>query len=204
MLRAPASLAVAVIAMVVGSGSARADSPANRRTESLIAAFLKVKSERGKLVEQEKKANDRAFEELDDFFDYGALTSKALEPLAEQLTRDEQDRLKAKFRELIRLTAYPSMGAFFRRAQRTLRPEAKRGEIAAVPVTLRVDQDDLEVTLEVHWAAAQGELRIVDVLFDGDSLVRSYQARIGRLVAKSGVPGLFRALDQRRAELDAR
>ncbi len=202
-IRPAAAILLVVVAISTAPGSGRADSIGVRRTQSVLVAFMKVNAERGKFVEKGKAANEQVYAELDDHFDFGALTSKALEPLGARLNPDEQVKVKARIRELIRLTAYPTLGDFFSRAQRSLLPETRRGEIVAVPVRLRVNRDDLEVTLEFHWAEGQGNLRIVDVLFDGDSLVKNYQTQIGRLLAKSGVPGLMRALDGRPAEPDA-
>jgi ABC-type transporter MlaC component len=195
-------LASAFIATSFGLPSARAAAGGKDRTEGLIAAFKKVKTEGGKLVKQEKAANDRAFAELDDYFDFTTLTSKPIEPLADKLTPEEATRFKAKFRELIRLIAYANAGTAFRKAKLTLEPEVKKAARVAVPVKLRLEEDDLDLTVEFHWETVKGAWRIVDVLFDGDSLLKDYQNQIGKIVTKSGVPGLFKSLDNRRAELE--
>jgi ABC-type transporter MlaC component len=182
-------LLAAMAAALLVSPAARAAATGKERTEGLIAAFKKVKTENGKLDKKEKAANDRTFAELDDYFDFGTLTSKP-------------GQFKTKFRELIRLIAYPNSGDVFKKAKVTFSPESKKGELVAVPVKLRLEEDDLDMNVEFEWAAEKGSLRVVDVLFDGDSLIKDYQNQIGKIVGKSGVPGLFKALDNRRAELD--
>ena len=194
--------AVIVTSLGLSSAHAAAAGAGKSRTEGLIAAFKKVKTADGKLVKKEKAANDWAFTELDDYFDFATLTSKPIEPLGNKLTPEEVTRFKAKFRELIRLIAYPNAGTAFTKAKLAYEPETKKAERIAVPVKLRMEEDDLDLTVEFLWAMEKGALRIVDVLFDGDSIIKDYQNQIGKVVAKSGVPGLFKALDTRRAELE--
>ncbi len=196
-------LACAFIVTSFGLSSAHAAAAsAKSRTEGLIAAFKKVKTTDGKLVKQEKATNDRAFTELDGYFDFAALTSKPIEPIANKFTPEQTTQFKAKFRDLIRLIAYANAGTSFSKAKLTLEPEVKKGERVAVPVKLRFEEEDLDLMVEFQWEMEKGALRIVDVLIDGDSLIKDYQNQIGKVVTKSGVPGLFKALDTRRAELE--
>ena len=44
-------------------------------------------------------------------------------------------------------------------------------------------------------------LRIVDVSFEGDSLVKDYQNQIARVVDKQGGAGLLKVLDEKHAQL---
>jgi ABC-type transporter MlaC component len=189
---------VAFAALPVWISSAHAVPAGRARTEALIAAFKKVKVD-GKA---QKTVNDRTFTELDDFFDFGTLTAKPIEPIADKLNAKELAKFKTTFRELIRLIAYPNAGDLFRKAKLTLQPEMKKAEVVAVPLILRVEEEDLDLAIEFCWANVQGKLRIVDVLFDGDSLIKDYQNQIGKIFAKSGARGLFKALDERRAELE--
>ncbi len=189
-------------AAIVAPASARAAAAGKDRTEALIAAFKKVKADPGKPSKQTQAANEKVFSEIDDFFDYTALTTKPVEPIADKFSAAELAKFKTQFRELIRLIAYPNAGDFFRKAKLTLQPETKTGELVGVPLKLRVEDEDLDLAVEFRWASVQGTLRIVDVLFDGDSLIKDYQNQLGKIVAKSGVPGLFKALDTRRAELE--
>jgi ABC-type transporter MlaC component len=196
-------LVAALLASPAAVSTARAAAaPGTERTQELIAALMKVKTEGAKPVKQQKGLNDRAFADLDEFFDFGTITSKPIEPLGDKITPAEAAMFKAKFQDLIRQVAYPSAGNFLRKAKYNLQPETRKGDARAVPVKLRADDEDLDVNLEFRWEERKGSLRIVDVLFDGDSLIKDYQNQVGKIVAKSGVPGLFKALDERRAELE--
>jgi ABC-type transporter MlaC component len=196
-------LVAALLASPAAVSTARAAAaPGTERTQELIAALMKVKSEGAKPVKQQKALHDRAFAELDEFFDFGTITSKPIEPLGGKITPAEAAMFKSKFQDLIRQVAYSSAGSFLRKAKYNLQPETRKGDALAVPVKLRADDEDLDVNLEFRWEERRGSLRVVDVLFDGDSLIKDYQNQVGKIVAKSGVPGLFKALDERRAELE--
>lgn len=200
-------LAAVLLASPAAVSTARAAAaPGAERTQELIAALMKVKTEGVKPAKQVKgapqDANARAFAELDEFFDFGTITSKPIEPLGNKITPAEAAQFKAKFQDLIRQVAYANASSFLSKAKYSLQPEVKKGDALAVPVKLRAEDEDLDVNLEFRWEERKGSLRVVDVLFDGDSLLKDYQNQIGKIVAKSGVPGLFKALDDRRAELE--
>ncbi len=195
-------LAAALLAIPAASSTARA-APGAERTQQLIAALMKVKTPEGaKPAKQVKGVNDRAFAELDEFFDFGTLTAKPIEPLGDKITPAEAAQFRAKFQDLIRQVAYPSAGSFLRKAKYNLKSEVAKGDALAVPVKVRAEEEDLDVNLEFRWAEREGSLRVVDVFFDGDSLIKDYQNQVAKIVAKAGVPGLFKALDDRRAELE--
>jgi len=182
----------ALAALVLAAPAAHAaGQPGRERTEAFIAAFERVRTADGKLDPAQKAANDKAFADLDAFFDFAALTGKVIEPQADKLKPDELAMFRTKFRELLRLTAYPNSAAFFPRAKVTYLPEKKKGELVAVPVKLRVEAEDLDMAVEFHWVPGPSGMRVADVLFDGDSLVKDYQNQIARVIAKNGVAGLF-------------
>lgn len=196
-----AAAAVAALALPTPARAA-APAPGKERTESLIAAFKKVKPDDGKLTAAEKAANARHFAELDGYLDFETLVSKPIAPRAAKLTPAQLADYKAKFRELIRLIAYPNSGEFFRDAKWKIGPEKVQGELLTVPVDVRVPAEDLETVVEFQWAKVDGTLQIQDVLFEGDSLVKDYQNQVSRVVDKQGAAGLIKALDDRLAELN--
>jgi ABC-type transporter MlaC component len=188
----------AAFAILFSTPAAHAAAEAGKeRTEALISAFKKVKTEGGKSL-----STDKAFADLDAFFDFGVLAKKPIEPVAAKLKPEELSRFQTQFRELIRLVAYPNAGDFFRKAKLTFQPERKEADLVAVPLKLHVPEEDLDLSIEFRWAAGPKGLRIVDVLFDGDSLIKDYQNQVAKIVNKSGAPGLFKVLGDRRAELE--
>jgi phospholipid transport system substrate-binding protein len=178
-----------------------AASPAADRTEAFIAAFKKVKSSE-KPTAADRKANEQAFAEIDRFMDFEALTEKPIQPRAAKFTAKQKTEFSSKFRDLIRAIAYPDSGRFFRDAKLKVGEPVEKDGATVVPIDARVPKDDLRTKLELYWAKKDGGLRLVDVAFDGDSLIQDYQNQFARIIDKDGVAGLLKKLDEKKAELD--
>jgi phospholipid transport system substrate-binding protein len=177
---------------------------AAERTESLIATFKKVKSG-VKLTAADKKANEAVFAEIDKFMDFEALTTSPIEPRAAKFSAKQKAEFATKFKDLIRAIAYPDSGTFFRDAKMKIGAPAEKAGATVVPVDASVPKDDLRTKLEFFWAQSKGgggTLKIADVAFDGDSLIKDYQNQFARIIDKEGVAGLLKKLDEKKAELD--
>ncbi|MBI3185510.1 MAG: ABC transporter substrate-binding protein [Myxococcales bacterium] len=177
--------------------------PAVERSEGFIASLLKVKPDDGKLSAADKAANEKVFTQLDGYFDFDRLTAEPISPRADKFTPAEKAEFQKKFRELIRLVAYPDSGGFFRRAKYTLADPKEEGEVVTVQLDAKVVKDDLETKVDLHWKKMGDVLKLVDVSFDGDSLVKDYTNQFVRIIDKEGAKGLIAKVDKRRAELDA-
>jgi len=188
-------------ALAQAAAPAAAPTPGKDRTESFIASLKKVKKNDGTLTEADKAQNARMFGELDGYLDFDTLTVKPIAPRADKLSAAEMASFRSKFRELIRLIAYPNAGGFFRKASLTFEPEAQQGELTLVPIKLKLPEEDMDTEVRFQWAKVGGALKIEDVQFEGDSLIKDYQNQLAKIVDKSGVPGLFKALDDRLADL---
>jgi phospholipid transport system substrate-binding protein len=197
------SLLSAAFAVSLLSGTASAAAPAVERTEAFIATFKKVKSSE-KPTAAEKKANEAVFAELDKFMDFDTLTEKPIEPRAAKFSAKQKTEFTTKFRDLVRRIAYPDSGAFFREAKMKVGEPAEKDGATVVPIDAHLPKDDLRTKLELYWAkkGAGGTLRLVDVAFDGDSLIKDYQNQFARLIDKEGVAGTLKKLDEKKAELD--
>jgi ABC-type transporter MlaC component len=171
------------------------------RTESLIATFKKVKSG-DKLSAADRKANEQVFAEIDRFMDFESLTSKPIEPRAAKFSAKQRIEFSQKFRELIRAIAYVNSGGFFRDAKMKVGKPADKEGATVVPIDASVPKDDLKTKLEFSWVGRDGTLKIADVSFDGDSLIKDYQNQFARIIDKEGVAGLLKKMDEKKAELD--
>jgi ABC-type transporter MlaC component len=202
-----APLAAVLIAAALGAaappGKAAGAGPARTRTEALIESFKKVPPASATPTGTQRAARGPQYEALDGFLDLDHMVDAAIAPSASRLDAAQLARFKRRFRELIRLVAYPNSGDFFRKAELSLQPEREaEAGVTAVAVKVRLAEEDLDTEVEFHWrAGAGGELRVVDVVFEGDSMVRDYQNQIARVIAKSGPGGLLEVLDERYAEL---
>jgi ABC-type transporter MlaC component len=177
---------------------------AAERTDAFIAAFKSVKSGE-KLSPADRRANEQAFVALDRFMDFDTLIQKTIEPRAGKFTPKQKTEFASKFRDLIRRIAYPNSGEFFRSAKMKIGTAVEKGETTVVSIDAHVPKDDLKTKLQLSWSRAKakdGTLKLVDVAFDGDSLIQDYQNQFARIIDKEGVAGLLRKVDEKKAELD--
>lgn len=172
-----------------------AKEPAEVRTEGFINALKRVKPN---TTPENRASNEKVFAELDTFLDFDALTAEAIKPRAAKFSAAQKAEYAKKFRELIRLIAYPDSGSFFTEAKITYQPVKKVGNAVLVGFTAKVPSEALESEVGLHWEDGQ---RLTDVLFDGESLVKDYQNQFSRIIDKEGAAGLLRKLDERRANL---
>lgn len=187
------SLLVAVMALpAMAAAAPEAEAPA--RSQALVAAFMRVPAKAG-------PAQTRAFAELDGYLALEELVTAAVAPRADRFSAKEMARFKESFREVLRLVAYTESGDFFRKSRLNWGKPGSDGADTIVPVKVVVTGEDLETEIAFHWRRVGGALRVVDVGFEGDSLLRDYQNQIARIVDKSGPAGLQKAIDERRAEI---
>ncbi|MGQ0503904.1 MAG: ABC transporter substrate-binding protein [Myxococcaceae bacterium] len=193
-------LAAAVLLLLPTAAFAQS-APAQKRTEAFIAALLKVKPDDGKLTKADKDANQKVFSELDGYFDWDSLVNTPITPRVDKFSAAEKTEFQKKFKELVRLVAYPDSGSFFKKAKYTVGSPKEDKDVTTVPIDAKVVKDDLETKVDLHWVKGADGLKIRDVSFDGDSLVKDYQNQFVRVIDKEGVKGLIAKIDKRRAEL---
>jgi ABC-type transporter MlaC component len=168
------------------------------RTQEMIAAFKRVPL---RSVNAPKATVDKAFADLDAFLDFDTLAQEPIRPHLAKLDPAQRAAYAGKFREVVRLVAYPDSGEFFRKAAVKLgAPKAGKGG-TWVELETRLPEDGTDTRLGLLWRPVGGALRIADLTFDGDSLVRDYQNQFGRILDKEGAAGLLKRLDDKKAEL---
>ena len=170
-------------------------------TDQLIAAFKRVQEDDGKLSAAAKATNAQAYAELDALLARDHFTAIAIAPRAAKFGAAELATFKAQFWDVVQRIAYPGSGAFFREGEVKIAAPTLAGEVWTIELTAYVPSEDLTTVVGLQWQAEGDKLRIVDVLFDGDSLVRDYQNQFARIVDKDGAAGLLKALADKRAEL---
>lgn len=187
---------VLLAALLIPAAALAAQQPAEAARQ-LVAAFEKVKT--GAPATQ----NAAAYAELDRMIDFETISSRVIEPRAEKLSAAQKSEFHANFRELIRLIAYPDTGEFFRRAKLAWKPSKSAGAQTIVALDVRVPAEDLETEIALHYEARGKDVKLVDVSFDGDSLVRDYQSQIARIIDKDGARGLLQKLQDRRRAVES-
>lgn len=196
------------VTLILGQAHA-APSPtdARARTEALVEAFRKVKApEEGKpLDEAALKANLQAFAELDAFLDRAALVNKPIEPHLKAFTPAQIAAFRVQFWDTLRRIAYPNSGTFLRTATWKLSAAMPSEGSTDVEMEAHLEEEDIDTTVRFHWQKSPegtSPLRLIDVSFDGASLVVDYQNQFGRIIAKHGAAGLLERLS--RKNVDAR
>jgi len=173
-----------------------------KRTEGFIDRLLAVKAiDKGPLPKADLEANAKVFAELDGFFDWDYLMSEPVKPRIDKFSPTEKDEFTKKFREVLRLAAYPDSGSFFR----TAKYKVNLGkETAPDRVTVSIDakKGDIETQVDIHYKKMGDTLKLYDVSFDGDSLVKDYQNQMVRIIDKGGAKDLIAKIDKRKAELE--
>ncbi len=166
------------------------------QTRALVSAFLAVTTPaEGKTLDAAaRKANAAAFAHLDDFFAWDVLAPAPFAKHRDALSEAQLTRLRSAFRDTVRWVAYPDSGDFFRKARWRV------DKVAGNDVTLyaSLPEEDVETRVTFHWRPVGDALRIVDVSFDGASLVLDYANQFGRIIAKHGADDLVRRLEERR------
>ena len=65
-------------------------------------------------------------------------------------------------------------------------------------------KEDFEITVTFHWMDSGSDWRIVDVSFDGASLVKDYRNQFGRIIDKEGAKGLLKRMVDRLQEEESK
>jgi ABC-type transporter MlaC component len=197
-------LALALLSVAGSAFAADKGDEAKKKTDSFVQLLLKVKqADEGKqLTAAEKTANEKIFGELDGYFDWAYLTSEPVASRADKFAKDERPVFDKKFKEVIRLVAYPDSGSFFRSAKWKISGGKDEGGDKATAV-IEASKEDLETKVELRWRVIDGALRIYDVAFDGDSLVQDYKNQMVRIIDKGGTKELLAKIDKRKADLES-
>lgn len=195
-------IALAAFVLIPALAFAGLPEDGQKRAQSFIDKLMAVKSaEKGALSKADQEANARLFTELDGFFDWDFLMNEPIRLRADKFTAAEKEDFTRKFREVLRLVAYPDSGSFFRKSKYKVTAGKQSGE-DKVAVGVDAKREDLETHVDLHFKKVGNDLKLFDVSFDGDSLVKDYQNQMARIVDKEGAKGLIAKIDKRKAELE--
>ncbi|MDX9722384.1 MAG: ABC transporter substrate-binding protein [Myxococcota bacterium] len=149
----------------------------------------------------QREENELSFARLDGFFDLAAFAEACIAPSKAEFSPEALERFLNSFQALVRDVAYPDSGAFLRRASVKVGVPAARDGRVFVPVAMLLPDEELELEVSFCWEGEGASARVVDVLFDGDSLVLEYMNQFGAIIDREGVAGLQRKLDAKAEEL---
>jgi ABC-type transporter MlaC component len=195
-------LVIALSALFIAFSVGTAQANPTDRTHGLADAMKAIVTapEGGTLTAEQQASNCKRFDELDGFFNYDQIIGTALASVKDKLDAKQYAEFNTKFRELIRMIAYPNSGAFLRRATSTYGAAKISGAKATVDVESSIEEEDFRNSVRYTWAKEGESWRITDIAFDGASLVKDYQNQFKRIVDKEGAAGLLKRLNAKYEE----
>jgi len=190
------------VSLLLGANIGQAAAPTPKaRSAQLIELTYQVKTTQdAPLSKAEQSANEALYKQLDAFIDFEKLTSGPVAPHTKSLSKKQVRTIKALFRKAIRTIAYPKTGGFLQKAELTWGAETITSKTASVDLSLWVESEDLETDITFHWFQTKKGWKIMDMSFDGASLVKDYQNQFGKIIAKEGAASLVKKLEDRLAE----
>jgi ABC-type transporter MlaC component len=159
-----------------------AEVPPLRRTEEFLATL---------------QLDDGRRQALARFVDREALVGAVVQPLRARFSATQYQRTRQVFWQLVQVLVCPEL---LTGAKWQLSGGEPRGDQATVHVVARKTGDDWQSDLTFRWQRASDGWRVVDVEFDGASLVADYRNQFARIVEREGAAALVRKLEQRQAE----
>ena len=171
------------------------------RSKQLIELTFQVKTTtEAVLSETDRNANDKLYKQLDTFIDFERLTAGPVSVHTKTLSKKQIKTIKKLFRDAVRTIAYPKTGGFLQKAELTWGTESLEGKKASVDLSLWVESEDLETDITFHWFQTSKGWKIIDMSFDGASLVKDYQNQFGKVIASDGAAALVQKLKTRLSE----
>lgn len=191
------SLVALCLALLTPALAAPAEDAA-ARTTALVNELMQVKKGAdGKLSAADEAANKALFARLDGFVDQEALVGVPLEPHKAALSAAQLAQARTLFWGILRTITYTDTGRFFAQAKWTLKPAKVEGARVAIPVDTYLPEEDEHTEITFDWDTSGASPRLVDLSFDGASLVKDYQNQFGRILTKDGPDGLVKKLQAR-------
>ena len=176
-----------------------------QQTQKLIKIFKQViVSEKGKTLSASQiKTNEQTFKKLDEYFNYSAIAQAAIAGFEKNFSKKELEEYNALFASLICKIAYPNTKTFFDKSSYKLSQEImKKDPYQITTLNAHSNQENIDTEVGFVWSMANSAERIIDVTFDGDSLVQSYKNQFARIIAKEQSAGLLNKLRMKYQELN--
>lgn len=159
-----------------------------------------VKAKHSELTQMVKKANTAAEEKkveeaFDRVLDYESLARESLKGFWDERTPEERAEFEAILSKLVR-------GAYRKNLKRIgdyqveYKGELKgaSGQVVRTIARSRTSAREEPVSIDYVVRESGGQLRIVDIVTEGSSLVGNYRSQFRRIIKKDGFPELIRRM----------
>jgi phospholipid transport system substrate-binding protein len=171
------------------------------RTEAFLEQVKTVHAppadENASLSLQERQTNKHVFSKIDSYFDFDRLVGDPIASHRAKLSKEQYKRYSLAFKSLLRMVGYTKASAFLNRAELAVKDPMVIGPKAEVEIHAAVKAEDLETSVKFFWESKKGRWKIVDVSFDGASLVKDYANQFAKVIETEGTEALIKKLEER-------
>lgn len=171
--------------------NAQATSEPLERTKGFVDAMIAVEAN-----------NEKSYQKIDAFINYERITSATIKPHQKYFNQQQAKKFKKLLRALIRKVSYPDSGAFYKGSKYTYRKPEVRDSQVIITMDVLLIEEDLDLELGYTWEKDNTKWKLIDLSFDGDSLVKDYQNQFGRILTKGDANELINKLASKLAELE--
>lgn len=174
------------------------------RIEAFLTAVERIETpawRNHELDDAQRRVNAAAFVRLDDYFDYERLALDALGGFRGRFSPEQLQRYLLRFRQVIRLVAFPACADALRNAQLRVEGGATSDQRADVNVLVHDLRTQADTAIVFHVHENQERWRLYDVSVAGHSLAVDYREQFARILQHNPSEVLLARLDERlRAE----
>jgi phospholipid transport system substrate-binding protein len=149
-----------------------------------------------KQTRDQKKLIEIAEAKLIPYFDFKQMTQLAAGRSWSQASAAQQEALEKSFRTLLVRTYTAALTRVSSDAKVDVKPAAASGDDVLVK-TAATEPGKKPVEIDYRMAKTAGGWKVYDVVVEGLSLVTSYRSSFQSEIARSGVDGLIKTIDEK-------
>ncbi len=134
-------------------------------------------------------------------FDFEELARLSLGDAWAAQSKDDQARFAGLLRAVIEANYLPRLATA--PSDFGLNVVSEQEEAGTATLRVQASGKTAKLPLDFKLRQAKGKWLLFDTVVDGVGLVDTYQEQFSRMIAKSGMPGVLKALEAKKAALDA-
>ena len=189
--RATGLLALLLALCVQAQGQAP-DAAVKTTTDEVLAAIKQTKDQRALIELAEQKVLPR--------FDFRRMTQLAVGQSWNKASPQQQEALERAFRTLLVRTYTAALSQSSGDTKVDIKPATIEGNEATVR-TLVTEPGRKPFNIDYRMSNSGGEWKVYDVVVENLSLVTNYRGSFQSEIARSGIDGLIKVIEQRNQKL---
>jgi phospholipid transport system substrate-binding protein len=178
----------ALLVSVLAHAQEAPDALVRKAVDEVLSAIKQTKDQ--------KKLQELAEAKVLPYFDFKEMTRLAAGRSWSQANASQQEALEKGFRTLLVRTYTAALTRTSGEAKVDVRPTAASGDDAVVR-TVATEPGRQPVQIDYRMAKTAGGWKVYDVIVENLSLVTSYRSSFQSEIARSGVDGLIKTIEDR-------